>query len=117
MISNNLRDITVTEDELLIFFESEPERANYDPVWLFDDSVYRYEFNNIKLSFSIIPNVGDIRLILFHHENMIYEFNAMSVKDVKCFSDMLTIYINHNEFIDVILQPSIRVKHRYKGTN
>lgn len=58
MISNNLRDITVTEDELLIFFESEPERANYDPVWLFDDSVYRYEFNNIKLSFSIIPNVG-----------------------------------------------------------
>lgn len=111
--------VTIEEEELLSFFESEPDRASLDPIWLFDDSIYKAEANGLELTFAIHPSMKDVRLILLSNGHSVYELNATSVQDVRYSSgsgcEALTVVVNEREEIELLVKPNISVRHHYKG--
>lgn len=106
-----MNEISAKEWELLGLFEQEPERQGLDPVWLFDDSVYKMAQAGINFTCAIHPYHRDVRLMLWAGEVNIYEYSAMGVKDIAVTGEALQITINDEEVITITLKPTLNIKH------
>jgi len=109
-----VRRITAEDYELLGFFEVEPEQREPDESWLHTDSVYTVLKNELELSFCIHPMYRDVKLVLSHKGNPLYQLDTMGVNDVTVVSssdhEYLDIHLEDEHRILVYLKPQIIVK-------
>lgn len=111
--------LTVEELDLMTFFECEPKMADNDVPWHYNDSVYVYSSRGDSVSFAIAPAYKDVRLIFSGTQGAHFEFNAMSVADVRYRSDAgreyLEVILSKTFSMTLCLKPTIRIIQNYKG--
>ncbi|GAB3354138.1 hypothetical protein GCM10027430_21190 [Lysobacter tyrosinilyticus] len=105
--------ITAEELELLSFFEVEPERADPDRPWPFNDFSYRVTLDSYLVEFGIYPAHRDLSFSISHNGAMLYNFVALSVNDVRYHKDSdvetLEIVVSSRESVWLRLRPSLLV--------
>ncbi len=105
--------ISAKEWELLSFFEVEPHRLDLSVPWIYDDSIYFIEAENLSLSVAIQPAYKDIRIILKHHQQRLYEFQAMGVEDIRVFKEkgeeILEIIVSKHQHLRIKIRPLIEI--------
>ena len=110
--------LSVSELDLLSFFEVVPKLRDPEEEWGYNDALYEVERAELMLSFSLAPSYGDVRLILSRAEDRLYELNAMRVQDVKYHNDggreSLSIVVNEHEHLLLRLKPTIAILHEAK---
>jgi hypothetical protein len=110
--------VTAEEWQLLSFFEVEPSLRDAGEPWDYNDALYDVRQGDLSLSFAIAPAYRDVRLILKHHADIVYELNIMGVKDVQYGkaggSERLTIKISDHDEIELLLRPRIEIKHNIR---
>lgn len=109
-----MNEISAKDWELLGLFEREPDRQGLDPVWLFDDSLYRAGDGCVELTCAIHPYHKDVRIILWESGAEIYEYSAMGVDDIAVSANVLNIYVSETDAISITIRPKIRIKHERK---
>jgi hypothetical protein len=57
------RTISVTELDLLAFFETEPQLLDPEDPWAYNDAAYHVQQGDLSLSFSIAPAYFDVRIL------------------------------------------------------
>ena len=107
--------VTAEEWQVLSFFEVEPQLRDPDEPWCYNDAVYIVERGDHRLNFALAPAYRDVRIILTHKNTRLYEFNSMSVQDVR-YSDergdeTLEIIISDRERILLRVKPYIEILH------
>jgi len=106
-----MKIVSVEDFELLGFFEIEPEMDDPNDSWSYNDSVYTVQQGDICLTFAIHPSYKDVRIIIKHKNNTIYEINTMGVNDVVLHEEknkeMLEIIIDKKESVIVKIKPNI----------
>ncbi len=109
--------LTVEELDLITFFECEPKMANNDVPWRYNDSVYVYSSRGESISFAIAPEYRDVRLIFSGTQGTHFEFNAMSVHDVRYRSETgreyLEVIVSKTFSMTLCLKPTIRIIQKY----
>ena len=105
--------VSVEELELLSFFEVEPERADRDTPWPYNDFTYQFSVGDYAISFSIAPAYKDLSLSVAHNGADIYGFKGLSVKDVRYHKDSdvetLEIVVSDRDTIWLRLRPSLLI--------
>lgn len=106
---------SINELELLTFFECEPSLRYESEPWEYNDALYLISQNNNELSFAIDPANKDVRITLKSNSQILYELNAMDVRDVKYFkhnnNELLTLDLNNGDKLTLRLRPEISIKH------
>lgn len=113
-----MRHITAQEFEFLSFFEVEPKLAS-DDLWLFADVLYEVSQGALSLSVSIHPAYRDVRVILKHSGNTVYEMNAMGVADVRYGKndqavEELEIALTSQHSVTLRINPTIQIRQHAK---
>jgi len=107
--------VTVEEWQLLSFFEVEPTFDDADVPWSYNDALYTVRQRAFTLSFAIAPAYRDVRLIIEHDGQKLYEFKAMEVKDVRYKKDrgaeQLEIVVSEQDCLVLRLRPRIELSH------
>jgi hypothetical protein len=110
--------ISADELDLLTFFECEPKLRDADVPWIYNDALYEFSGGGMSLSCAIAPSYKDVRLILNMGSYVLYELNAVAVKDVRYHSDSsresLEIELSNCERLWVRLKPAISIAHEVK---
>lgn len=108
-------DVTIEEWQLLSFFEVEPQLLDADVPWLYNTATYEVEQGPFSLKFSVAPGNYDVRIVLRHDGHLLYELNAILVKDIRYKADVnpeqLEILINDHETLGFRLKPHIELTH------
>jgi hypothetical protein len=111
--------VTAEEWQLLSFFEVEPSLRDSDVPWCYNDAVYEVHQGDLALSFAIAPGYRDVRIILQHEGERLYELNAMDVKDVRYTNDggqeQLEVALNDRESILLRIKPRVELTHKFDG--
>lgn len=111
--------LTVEEWQLLSFFEVEPTLQDQDVPWCYNDALYEVVRGELKLSFAVAPAYRDLRVILKHRDQKVYELNSMNVKDVvydkSNGKERLTVQLCDHANIILSLRPSIELSHEVNG--
>jgi hypothetical protein len=107
--------VTVEEWQLLSFFEVEPTLRDSDVPWCYNDALYCVVQGDISMSFAIAPAYHDVRLILRHKDEVVYELTTTGVRDVKYHRnngcEQLTIEIDELDAVELHLKPRIEIRH------
>lgn len=107
--------ISVSELELLTFFEVEPTLLDSGDPWIYNDALYVIRIGEIDLSFAIRPSNKDVRIILKCRNSVLYELNSVSVEDVKYHHDSgrecLEVVISSADKLLLNLKPAISLTH------
>jgi len=114
------KDISILEWELLSFFESEHVSRDYANDWWEADSVYMVERGVLKLSCSIFPMHRDVRLILKCGEDIVFEWNVLSLADI-CYIEeknrtILKFISTESDYTTLQVKPGILIE-RHSGEN
>jgi ubiquitin len=111
--------LSITELDLLTFFEVTPRRADPDDPWPYNDFLYENTFSDIEVSFSLAAAYKDARLILKRSHQVVYELNAMGLFDVKCNSDggreSLELIFSDRTRLLLFLKPAVSILHEASG--
>ena len=103
--------VGVEELELLSFFEVEPSRADRDIPWPYNKFSYQLSLGQYAVSFSIAPACKDLSLSITHNGAQIYNFKALSIKDVRYHKDAdvetLEIVVTDHDIIWLRLRPTL----------
>lgn len=115
----NARTVSVTELDLLTFFETEPQLLDPNDPWPYNDAAYQVQQGDLSLSFAIAPAYLDVRIILKQAETTLYELNPMGVEDVIYEAhgghETLKVQFRPENWIVLTLKPSISLTHGVKG--
>jgi len=110
-----MRAVSVKEWELLSLFEVEPQLREPGECWDANDAVYVVVQGEIKLSFAISPLHRDVRIIVTHRDQRLYELNTMSVLDVRYreegLRETLEIILTGRDTITLRVKPRIELEH------
>jgi hypothetical protein len=110
-----MSSISVTELDLLTFFEVMPTLADPEDPWPYNDACYEVAQGEVALSFSIAPAYRDVRIVLKVGADVLYELNATGVEDVKYHNDSaresVEVVLNSQDRLLVWLKPRINVLH------
>jgi hypothetical protein len=79
--------ISASELDLLTFFEVEPAFVDAKDPWPYTDALYEITRGELALSFAVAPAYKDVRIILRHGDQQVYELNAVGVNDVRYHND------------------------------
>jgi len=105
--------ISAEEVELLSFFEVEPQLADRDIPWPYNDFSYQVALGAYDVTFGICPAHKDLSFSIRHNGAELYKFVALSVKDVRYHRDAetetLEIAISDRESIWLRLRPTVLV--------
>lgn len=105
--------ISAEEFELLSFFEVEPQRADRGVPWPYNDFSYHVMLGAYDVTFGICPAYKDLSFSIRHSDAEIYNFVALSVKDVRFHRvagvEQLEIVISDRESIWLRLRPTVLV--------
>ena len=108
-------NVSVKEWELLSFFEVEPELSEPGEGWDVNDAAYTVVRGELSLSFAIAPCHRDVRVILSHRGQRVYELNTMSVVDVQYRQEQevetLEIILTARDTITLRVKPRIELEH------
>ena len=111
-------DLSVTELDLLTFFEVEPKRLDPDDPWPYNDFLYQNTFGETELAFSLAAAYKDVRLILKRSGRMVYELNAMGLRDVCYHNDAgresLELIFSDRTRLLLFLKPEVSILHEAK---
>lgn len=106
---------SVSELELLSFFEVVPKLLDPENVWDYNDALYEVNQGELELSFSLAPSYKDVRLILKRGNDTLYELNAVGVEDIKYHNDSgresLEVVFNSRDRFLLRLKPTIAFLH------
>jgi hypothetical protein len=115
-----MRTISAEEWEVLSFFEVEPSVLDKGIAWPYNDFAYEVNQGDISLSCAIAPAYRDVRLILKHNGQKIYELNSVGVDDVKYKKEgddeILEIIISPLDTIRLKIKPCIEINHKTNET-
>jgi hypothetical protein len=107
--------VSVKEWELLSFFEVEPELLEPGEAWDANDAAYTVVRGELELSFAIAPWHRDVRIVLSHRRERVYELNTMSVVDVVYRQEQgvetLTVILTARDTITLRVKPRIELEH------
>ena len=102
--------VTVNELELLSFFEVEPQRADQDIPWPYNEYSYDLEIGQYAVTFRLAPAYKDLSLSLSHRGETIYTFRGMAIQDVRYHKDAdfetLEIVVSDRDTIWFRLRPA-----------
>lgn len=109
-----LDNLSITEADLVIFFEGEHISRQFGSEWFDSDSLYEYKASSdLKVTFSIHPIHHDIRICLFKNEINIYDYQGIGVQDIlylnKEGNELLRIEINDTDRLELQLSPTPKV--------
>ena len=114
-LGSSMNNLSITELELLTFFECEPELRDQGEPWHLNDALYHYSDENHTISFAIDSAYKDVRIILANGDKRLYELNALSVADVMYFkhaeNELLELQLNTDEKLLIKLRPYISIQH------
>lgn len=104
---------TVTELDLLTFFEVQPTLLDPATPWLYNDALYRVEREGVELSFAFAPAYLDVRIILQQSGATVYELNATGVQDVRYHVDggreLLEVVVSDRDRLLLRLKPAVSI--------
>lgn len=110
-----MSELSVTELDLLTFFEVEPKRVDPDDPWPYNDFLYENTFGGTDVSFSLAAAYKDVRLILKRSRHVVYELNAMGLHDVCYHSDAgresLELIFSDKTRLLLFLKPEVSILH------
>ena len=111
--------MSVTELDLLTFFESEPQLLDPKDPWAYNDAAYHVQQGDLALSFAVAPAYFDVRIILKCAEATLYELNAMGVEDVTYDihggRETLKVTLSPENWVVLTLKPGVSLSHGSKG--
>lgn len=111
-----MSEISASELDLLTFFEVEPTFLDPKEPWPYTDAAYSVKRGNYALSFAVMPAYKDVRIILKIDDVIVYEINALGVKDVRYHEDKgretLEVVISDTDLLFLRLKPSISLLHQ-----
>jgi hypothetical protein len=114
-----MKSITAKEWELLACFGVEPELAEPEIPWCYNDSVYAVELDGLLISCAIHPSYRDVRLIVRRGTQRLYELNAVGVADVRVLDepgkDILEIRLSDQEWLRLQLRPTFEITEGYEN--
>ena len=103
--------ITAGELELLSFFEVEPQKADPDVAWPYNDFTYHLVLGSYEIIFGIYPAYKDLSFSIRHEGTEFYKLVALAVEDVRYHRDAdtetLEIAISDRESIWLRLRPTL----------
>ena len=109
-------NVTAEEWQVLSFFEVQPELSDPDEPWCYNDAVYVIERDGHRLSFALAPAYRDVRIILTYKNTRLYEFNSMSVQDVRYKDERgdetLEVIVSDRERVLLRVKPHIEILHK-----
>ena len=101
------------ELELLACFGVEPQLQEASVPWLYNDAVYLIEIDGLSVSFAITPIHPAVRLIVRRDGQLLFEFNAMSVTDVRVIDergvDAVEIVLSEESWLRITLRPAFEI--------
>ena len=110
-----MSDLSITELDLLTFFEVTPKRADPDDPWPYNDFLYESTFADTSVSFSLAAAYKDVHLILKRSGNILYELNAMGLRDVQYHNDAgresLELVFSDRTRLLLFLKPTVSILH------
>ncbi len=110
--------LSIEEWQLLSFFEQEPGLLDTNEPWLYNDACYVVQQDCLRLSFAIAPSYADVRIVLFHNEQRLYEINLLEVHDVQYSEDhlgeVLKVFIKPDDAIVLRVKPNLQILHKNK---
>jgi len=105
--------ITAKEWELLACFGVEPKLLEPDVPWCYNDALYQVDLNGLSVSFAVQPSYRDVRLIVRHCGQRLYELNAVGVNDVRIMDepgrDMVEVRLTEREWLRVQMRPTFEI--------
>jgi hypothetical protein len=108
-----MSSVTVEEVELLSFFAVEPERADGNAPWPYNDFTYRVRLDEYEVEFGIHPAYRDLSFSVSRGGVELYKFSALSVHDVRYHGDrdreVLQILVSNRESIWLRLRPTVLI--------
>lgn len=111
-----MNDLSVEEWQLLSFFEVPPELRDATEPWCYNDALYSVEQGDIALTLAIDPAYRDVRIVLTHRGDTLYELSAMSVVDVRYRNEdkveTLEIALSDRENLILRVKPRIELVQR-----
>jgi hypothetical protein len=111
-----MKSISAEPWQLLSFFESEPELLDPAEHWCFNDAACKTRDGVVELSFAVAPAHRDVRIILQQDGHVLYELNAMGVRDVAFTKEYgieeLHVAITADEKIVLRVKPRISITHK-----
>lgn len=106
-------DITATELELLGCFGVEPRLFDASVPWCYNDSVYKFAIGDLAVSFAIQPACRDVRLIVYRGGTRLFEFNAVSVDDVRVIDkpgvDAVVVEMTEESWLRLQIRPVFEI--------
>jgi hypothetical protein len=113
-----MRNITAEEWELVSLFEVTPQYLDPKDPWPYTDALFRVEQGATVLTFAIAPAYRDVRIVLEHSGNVLYELNAMAVVDVRYrregSTELLDVVLGREDVLTIAVKPAIRLDHAAK---
>jgi hypothetical protein len=114
-----MNGISAQEWELLACFGVEPQLAEQDIPWCYNDSVYAVEVDGLSVSCATHPSYRDVRVIVLRGNERLYELNAVGVADVRVLDepghDILEIRLSEREWLRVQLRPTFEITQAFKN--
>jgi hypothetical protein len=107
--------ITVSELEMLTFFEGQPTLRDQDVPWPYNEFLYKVSREDLSLSFALAPAYRSVNIILTQGEITLYEMSATGVEDVRYHSDkgreVIEVAICEKDKLWLRVKPSISLSH------
>jgi len=102
--------VSVEEVELLSFFAVEPQKADCNVPWPYNDYTYRVSLSDYRVEFGIHPAYKDVSLSVTRDGAELYRISALSVHDV--------CYHNHpnHEVLEIVVSERDRIWLRIRPT-
>lgn len=112
----DIKDPSINEWELQVFFEGEHVSRAYGEEWYDSDSLYEFQgANGLKLTFSIHPIHLDVRVTLSLNENAFYDWQACGAIDVQYIEEVkqtkLVVQTAEDQKCEITVKPTISLKH------
>lgn len=112
--------ISVEEWQLIHFFEVLPTLLEEEMVWPDTDFAFEVQQGDLTLFFAIYPVYKDVRVILKHQNQTVYELNVMNVVDVRLGQEkqlsFLEIVLPAGSKLHIYLKPILQIKHTFSST-
>ena len=108
-----MKELSVSELQLLSFFEVEPTRLDEGVPWPFNDFTYNVEIGEFAVRFGIAPAYKDLSFSIMISGVEFYSFVGLDVKDVTHHDlethELLVIEISNRSEIILQIRPHVKI--------
>ncbi len=108
--------VTVTESELLSFFEVEPRLTDPGEPWPYNSAAYATKVDRFEVLFSIAPAYPDFTLEVRDDGVIVFALTALGIQDVRyqkqAETESLEIVISDKHRVLLRLQPTLFIDQK-----